>query len=213
MEGIPFQLRSDDPTLDQTERRVLAELEAKHGFPLSDEIQRFLWDTSASATVRVENMVTWSRRACELATSLESGEAHDAEYPLFWVHLYAVLVEMAGHLDKQREITSQVPFMRPVLEAVDRLTATADEQDIEFVRFMRHSAVHFDLSSVWHQVKVREGKITKVNPPRYPDARALAAEVISEYGGSQTAAACGYAARFRDCLCDLASAVETARSS
>lgn len=200
--GIVFEDLKNDPTL----KEVIEYLEKVHGKPLPEQIQNFLLDLSTSSEYKVQQNISWIKRTVFLCDKIINHNAHEAEYPLFWIHLYAITIEFYDDENKHRDINLKVSFKRPIIQALDLIRKELTDEDITLITFFRHSHCHMQLHYIWHNAKVKDGEIIKVSPPYDPTAREIAVEVLAKYK-SQNDIAFNYAEKLYDKLIQLKDAV------
>ncbi len=199
---ITFEDLKKDPILNE----AIENLEKIHGKPLPESFQKYLLDLSTSSVHKVEQNISWVKRTVFLCNKILSQSAHEAEYPLFWIHLYAIVIEFYEDEAKHRDINLKVSFKRPIMESLDSIREELTDDDISLIIFFRHSHCHMQLHYIWHNAKVKDGEIIKVIPPYDPNAREIAARVIAQYK-SQNDIAFNYAQKLIDKLTQLEKAV------
>ena len=203
--NVVFEDLKKDPIV----KLVIENLEKIHGIPLPEPIQQFLLDLSTSSEYKVQQNVAWVDRIVFLSNQIISRKAHEAEYPLFWIHLYAVVIEFYEDEAKHRDLNLQVSFKRPIMEILDAIRNDLTEDDLSLITFFRHSNCHMQLHYIWHNAKVKDGKIISVNPPFDPKAREIASKIISKHK-SQNDVAFTYANKLIEKLTQLKEAVNNA---
>ncbi len=177
--------------------------EAKHGTPLPEPIQHLLVDIAVKSTLNVQTRVEWITRLKSISNSIIASNAHSAEYPLFWIYLYGVVIEFYDYLDEHRYFYEKVRFLTPIIQSVDAMRTKLSEEDISFIRYMRHSHVHISLDYIWHKAKMKDGKLSAVQPPYDPDAIDISQKIIAQHGGDQQAVARTYSLMIFDDLINL----------
>jgi len=192
----------DDLKKDPILKEVIENLEKIHGKPLPEPIQKFLLDLSTSSEYKVQQNITWIERTVYLSNKILSRTAHEAEYPLFWIHLYAIVVEFYEDEAKHRDINMKVSFKRPIIETLDSIRKELTEEDISLITFFRHSHCHMQLHYIWYNAKVKDGEIINVKLPYDPNAREVASRVIAQYH-SQNEIAFNYAQKLINKLTQL----------
>ena len=175
--GIVFDDLKRDPII----KEAIENLEKVHGNPLPEPIQKYLLDLSTSSEYKVQQNITWVERIVYLSNQILNHKAHETEYPLFWIHLYAVVVEFYDDEAKHRELNLQVSFKRPIMEILDSIHNELTEDDLSLITFFRHSHCHMQLHYIWYNAKVKDGKIVSVIPPFDPKAREVVSKIISEH--------------------------------
>lgn len=208
MSDATFDDLKNHPTLGWT----VELLEAKYGVPVPENIQRLVLDLATSAEIGFQQTCDWVQKASIITNRIAQGNAHDTEFPLFWIYLNAIVDEFYEEESKYREINEQIGFKKPILDGLDELRVRLSEEDLILIKFMRHSHAHIHLHYVWHRAKVKDGKIVQVKPPFAPNARAITARVISEHNGDQKAVARMYAQKVADSLLQLRYAVDAAKA-
>ncbi len=203
--GIVFEDLKKDPIL----KEAIENLEKIHGKPFPESFQNFLLDLSTSSVYKVEQNISWVERTVFLCNKILNHSAHESEYPLFWIHLYAVVVEFYEDEAKHRDLNLLVSFKRPIMETLDAIRNELTEDDLSLITFFRHSHCHMQLNYIWYNAKVKNGKIISVNPPFYPKAREVASKIISEHK-SQNYVTFTYANKLKKKLTQLEEAVKNA---
>jgi hypothetical protein len=203
--GIVFEDLKRDPILKEANEN----LEKIHGKPLPEPFQNFLLDLSTSSVYKVEQNISWVERTVFLCNKILNNSAHESEYPLFWIHLYAVVVEFYEDEAKHHDLNLLVSFKRPIMETLDAIRSDLTEDDLSLITFFRHSHCHMQLHYIWYNAKVKNGKIISVNPPFDPKAREVASKIISEHK-SQNDVAFTYANKLIKKLTQLKEAVKNA---
>jgi len=202
---ITFEDLRKDPVL----KEAIENLEKIHGKPLPEPFQKFLLDLSTSSVHKVEQNISWVERTVFLCNKILNHSAHEAEYPLFWIHLYAIVIEFYEDEAKHREINLKVSFKRPIMETLDAIRKELTEDDISLITFFRHSHCHMQLHYIWHNAKVKDGEIISILPPYDPRAREIASRIVSEHE-DQNAVAYTYANKLVKKLTELKEAVKNA---
>ncbi len=202
---ITFEDLRKDPVL----KEAIENLEKFHGKPLPEPFQKFLLDLSTSSVHKVEQNITWVERTVFLCNKILNHSAHEAEYPLFWIHLYAIVIEFYEDEAKHREINLKVSFKRPIMETLDAIRKELTEDDISLITFFRHSNCHMQLHYIWYNAQVKDGKIISILPPYDPKAREIASRIVSEHK-NQNAVAYKYANKLVKKLTELKEAVKNA---
>ena len=202
---IVFEDLKKDPTF----KEVIENLEKVNGKPLPEPIQKYLLDLSTSSEYKVQQNIRWIERTVFLSNKILNGTAHEAEYPLFWIHLYVIVIEFYEDEARNREINLKVSFKRPIMETLDLIREELTEDDISLITFFRHSNCHMQLHYIWHNVKAKDGKILNVIPPYDPKAREVASRIISQYK-NQNDIALHYAKKLMEKLTQLKKAVISA---
>ena len=203
--GIVFEDLKRDPII----KEAIENLEKVHGSPLPEPMQKYLLDLSTSSEYKVQQNITWVERIVFLSNKVLSHKANEAEYPLFWIHLYAIVVEFYEDEAKHHELNLQVSFKRPIMEILDAIHNELTEDDLSIITFFRHSHCHMQLHYIWYNAKVKDGKIISVNPPFDPKTREVASKIISEYK-NQNEIAFIYANKLIKKLMQLKEAVKSA---
>lgn len=199
----------DDLKKDPIFKEAIENLEKAHGKPLPEPIQKFLLDLSTSSEYKVQQNVSWIERTVFLCNKILNHSADDSEYPLFWIHLYAIVIEFYEDEVKHREINLKISFKRPIMETLDLIRKELTEDDISLITFFRHSHCHMNLHYIWYNAKVKDGKIISIIPPYDPKARDVASRIIAKYK-NQNAVAYTYANKLAEKLTQLKEAVVNA---
>lgn len=184
--------------------------EAKHGTPLPEPIQHLLVDIAVKSTLDVQTRVEWINRLKSISNSIIASNAHSAEYPLFWIYLYGVVVEFYDDLIANRKFYDKASFLKPIIQSADSINEIFSEEDISFIRFTRHSHVHISLDYIWHHVKIKDGSISEVRPPYDPEAIDISIRIIGEHNGNQQLVALTFAKKIIADLEQLTIAVNNA---
>ncbi|UCH62475.1 MAG: hypothetical protein JSU77_11845 [Fidelibacterota bacterium] len=184
--------------------------ESKYGSPLPKPMQQLLLDMATSSVMKVEQTVAWIIGAADVTYKVLKGHAYSAEYPIFWIKLNGIVDEYYEEENEFRSFNELISFKKPIMRSLDSLRAKLTEEDLSFIKFMRHSYCHISLHYLWHRAKVKKGKIVKVLPPYDPNARDIAARIIEEHNGNQRAVAHTYASRIAEDLFNLRNAVTEA---
>lgn len=199
----------EDLKKDEILKEVIDNLEKVQGKPLSEPIQKYLLDLSTSSENKVRQNITWIERTVFLCNKILNQSAHESEYPLFWIHLHAIVVEFYEDEAKHRELNLKVSFKRPIMEVLDLIHNELTDEDISLITFLRHSNCHMQLHYIWYNAKVKDGKITMIKPPDAPQIREVALKIITQHK-NQKAVAYAYANKLIDKLTQLQKAVVNA---
>ncbi|GAG48491.1 unnamed protein product, partial [marine sediment metagenome] len=160
-----------------------------------------------SSVMKVEQTVAWIKTAADVTSKVLKGHAHPAEYPIFWIKLNGIVDEYYDEENEFRSFNELISFKKPIMRSLDSLRAKLTDEDLSFIKFMRHSYCHIALDYLWHKAKVKDGKIVKVRPPYDPNIRDIAARIIEEHNGDQQAVARTFAGRIAEELFSLRDAI------
>ena len=200
--GIIFEDLRKDALINEARNQ----LESIYGTPLPEDIQGYLLDMSTASVIKVQQKQIWIDRMVFLCKKVRSKTAHESDYPLFLIHLYAIVVEFYEDESKVRDINLKISFKRPIMEALDILRAGLSEDDISLITFFRHSNCHMHPDYIWQRAKIKDGKIIAVKPSPDPEARVIADKIISQHR-NQNEVAITYANKVIDKLIVLQEAV------
>lgn len=196
-----------------TQHKLIKQIEKKFGSPLPKDIQNLFLDIAVQSDIDIQTRVDWMKRLTSISERIIDQSAHPSEYPLFWIYLYGIVIEFFDYINRTRAMSEQINFMIPIISSIDELCNRLDEEDIKFIRYMRHSHVHISIGYIWHQAKLKDGKLSAVKAPFDPDAIDISQRILKSFGWNQQEVARHYSKIiFNDLQILTAAAIEAISS-
>lgn len=174
------------------------------------EIGDYFVELSQRSNNKIANTNTWVNRTYNIILEILSGTAHDAVFPMFWIHLYEIVFQFYEDENKHRKINELIEFKRPIIACLDSIREEFSEEELILLKFCRHSSAHMYLNSIWSRPIVKHGKVIRINSAKLPEAMAIAEKYIQECGGSQKLLAMKYAENLKDKIFALKEANDNA---
>jgi hypothetical protein len=180
-------------------RKELVEvLRENNGGPLSPEFKEYLVNNSDRHAQQFEATKNWLERIRGLCYRIQDEVAANAEYALFWIYLHGVVHELYKKEDQTREVATLIPWRKPFIEALDALRDCFNEDELSFIRFMRHNHVHILVDYPWQKIQTEDGEVVNIQEAHDPDAVANAKRILKDYNNDQHAAATDFAEKAVD---------------
>lgn len=179
---------------EDPKRQDLVELlEENNDGALPPELKEYLVNNSRRNAQQIKATKKWLERIRGLCHLIRDGVAPNAEYALFWIYLYGVIHELYEKEDQTREVAMLIPWRRPFVEALDALRDCFDEDELSFIRFMRHNHVHILVDYPWQRIQTEDGEVVNIHEADNPDAVTNAKRILESYDNDQQAAATDFA--------------------
>ena len=187
--SITFEDIKNDPS----QKLIIESLEEKYGSPIPPDIQQLVLEINTKAVERTNQRMRWTRLIYSLTNKIAAGNANDSDFPLFWIYLFGLLTEMISDFDLYLKIGIIPDFLKPIYITLCNIKELFNDNEIRFIKYMRHNHVHLHLDYYWSKTKIQDGVIVQVKTPIEIDARDNADRIIKEHKNSQKQVAYDYA--------------------
>ncbi|MFA4907309.1 MAG: hypothetical protein WC602_03495 [archaeon] len=185
----------EDLKIDPSQKFYIELAEQKYGTPLPYEIQQIMLEINTKVVEQSEQRLRWTRLIYNITNKIISGKAVESDFPLFWIYLYGLLTEMLSDFDLYLRIGKIPDFIEPIYITASYIKSFFSDDEIRFIKFMRHNHVHLHLDYYWSKTTIQNGFIVKVKTPTEIDARDNAERIIKEHNNCQNQVAYDFARR------------------
>lgn len=189
---------------------VFENLEKQYGSDIPEDLVEYVIELGIKSNHKVQNIIAWVDKTNSLIQSILSNARVESDYPLFWISIHEIIFALYDAENEQCKINELVGFKVPILQSLDKIKHSLTNDDLIFVKYMRHSHAHIFLDYLWHSVKVKDGNIIKVKKPYDPNTIDVANRITEENNNDQKLIAYKYAMKISEGVSELLSAVKNA---
>jgi len=189
---------------------VFAKLEKQYGPDIPEDIVEYVIELGIKSSYKVQNIIAWVDKTNNLIRSILANSRAESDYPLFWISIHEIIFTFYDAENEQRKINELVSFKVPILQSLDKIKSSLTDDDLIFIKYMRHSHAHLFLDYLWYSVKVKNGNIIEVKKPHDPKAIDVANRIIEENNNDQKLIAYKYAKKISEGVNELLTAVQNA---
>jgi len=188
----------DDIAKDPKHKLLIDIIQLKYGSPIPEEIKKLVLENSTRSVERVNQTARWVDLLRGTTKLILAEDKIPSVYPLFWIYLHGTLTEMISDFEEYEKAVGIPELFAPIYESLLNIVSLFNEDEIRFIKFMRHNHVHLHLDYYWSKTKTKNGEIVKIKVPSESDARDNADKIINNFGGEQSAVAQNFADRIKE---------------
>jgi len=185
-------------------------LEIQYGAYIPKDIVEYVIELGVKSSHKIQNIIAWLDKTRSIILSILSKSASDADYPLFWISIHEIIFAFYEAESEKRKINELLSYKVPIIKSLDKIKSILTDDDLIFIKYMRHNHSHIFLDYIWHSVQVKDGNIIKVKKPIDPKAIDVANKIIEENNNDQKLIAFKYAEKLSVGINELFDAVKNA---